>query len=181
MSGEIAQSSLALMLFLSVLFGFVAALAYDVFRIRRIAINIPILPHFEDFLFMIACAAVMSVIFFAQSSGRVRAFAFFGALGGFYIYRKTLGRLVMGAADKIIRLVKYLFGKIVMPPIRLVRRILKRLGRMLEKFFRALMLKIRKKKTDRLLCEFVNEASYGFGDKKYKRKPRKRGKKREKK
>lgn len=156
-------------LVLSVCLGFVSAFWYDAFRIRRKAINIPILPHLEDFLFMLAFGAAMAVIFFVKSSGRVRAFAFAGALGGFYLYRKTLGRIVMAASDKIINLVKLIIKKIILPPLRALKRavtaVLTRLKNTLSAIYRIIDLTLRRNRTKRYIRAFAEAALDGFGDK----------------
>ncbi len=169
MSGEIAQSSLALLAVLSIAFGFAAAMVYDIFRIRRIAINIPILWHFEDFFFMVLCGVSFSVIFYAQSSGRVRGFAFALAIGGFYIYRKTLGRLVMAMSEKIIQLVKYIFKKVVLPPVNFVKCLLLRLftlvKKLVSKICMRILLRSQRRKTKKQIRLFVEAAQDGFVEK----------------
>ena len=174
MSGELSQSSLALMLLLSVALGFVGALVYDVFRIRRRAIKIPILPHFEDFLFMLAFGAVMTVILYIQNSGRLRWFNFAGALGGLYLYRKTLGRPIMAAADKIISFVRFLVRKFVLPPIRAVKNTVKRAA---SKVYTTVWLCIRRKSTKRYVRAFTESALCAFGDGSVKIKENKRKRK----
>lgn len=169
MSGEIAQSSLALLAVLSAAFGFVAAMLYDVFRIRRIAINIPILWHFEDFFYMVACGVSLSVLFYAQSNGKVRGFAFALAICGFYIYRKTLGRLVMAMSERIIRFVKYILKKVVLPPINFVKKLLLRVLGFVKRIFVAIFKKVtlsyRRRKTQKQIKTFVEAAEHGFSEK----------------
>ncbi|MBQ1226440.1 MAG: spore cortex biosynthesis protein YabQ, partial [Clostridia bacterium] len=118
MIGELSHLALAQLLFLSIAFGFFAGALYDIFRIRRIALKIPILWHFEDFFFMVFCGVTYAVLFYALNSGRVRGFAFVGGIVGLYIYRKTLGRLVMALSERIISFVKYILRKIILPPIK---------------------------------------------------------------
>ena len=65
MSGELSHILLAQLLFLSTLFGFLAGALYDVFRVRRIAVKIPLLWHFEDFFFMIFCVFWLILIYFS--------------------------------------------------------------------------------------------------------------------
>ncbi len=169
MSGEISQSSLAVLLLLSVVFGFVAALLYDALRIRRIAINVPILWHFEDFFFMLGCGVVFSILFYVQSSGKVRAFAFAGGLGGFYIYRKTLGRLVMAASERIINFVKYIIHRVVLPPVNFVIKLLRRAAETVKRTLFAVLGKItlraEKRRTAKQIKAFTEAALFGFGEK----------------
>ncbi len=169
MSGEISQSSLAVLFLLSIAFGFAAALMYDALRIRRIAVNVPILWHFEDFFFMLGCGVIFSILFYAQSSGKVRGFAFAGALGGFYIYRKTLGRLVMAASERIIRFVKYIIRKFVLPPINFVIKLLKKgfdfIKKRISSVLRRLLLISEKRRTAKQIKAFTEAAEQGFGEK----------------
>ncbi len=170
MIGELSQSSLGVMLLLSVGLGFVSALLYDALRIRRKAINIPILPHFEDFLFMTAFGAALAIIFFLQNSGRFRAFAPMGALGGFYIYRKTLGRLVMAASDRIINFIRLLIKKILLPPIMAIK------GAFSSLFYK-IDLAYRRRATKKYIRAFAESAEDGFGDRLPKIKENKRKRK----
>ena len=166
MIGELSHTALAQLLFLSVVFGFVAGALYDIFRIRRIAIKIPIIWHFEDFFFMVFCGVVYAVLFYALNSGRVRGFAFAGGISGFYIYRKTLGRLVISLSEKIIGAVKYILRKIILPPIKFVTLAVKRalgaLFHVISLLFGRIYLKIARIKTKKHLKAFAKSASYGF-------------------
>lgn len=166
MIGELSHIALAQLLFLSVVLGFLAGALYDVFRIRRIAIKIPILWHFEDFFFMVLCGVVYAVLFYALNSGRVRGFAFAGGIVGFYVYRKTLGRLVMALSERIINAVKYIFRRIILPPIKFVIGLVKRafgaLFHVISLLFGSIYLKIARNKTKKHLRAFAKSASYGF-------------------
>ncbi len=166
MSGELSHVALAQLLLLSLLFGFAAGALYDVFRIRRIAVKIPVLWHFEDFFFMIFCGVVYSLLFYALNSGRVRGFAFAGGIAGFCLYQRTFGRLVMSASEKIINFIKYIFRKIVTPPIKFVIRIVKRVltlaAGLAAMVFGKIYLKIARSKTKKRLKAFAESAFDGF-------------------
>lgn len=166
MIGELSHTVLAQLLFLSVVFGFFAGALYDIFRIRRIALKIPILWHFEDFFFMVFCGVVFAVLFYALNSGRVRGFAFAGGVVGFYIYRKTLGRLVIKMSEKIINAIKYILRKIILPPIKFVtgavKRIFKAILSVISLIFGKIYLKFARMKTKKHLRAFADSASYGF-------------------
>lgn len=162
MSGEIAQEALAQLFVLALVFGFVAGAIYDVFRIRRIAINIPILWHFEDFFFMLACAVCFCVFFFVQSSGKVRGFAFAAAIAGLLIYRYTLGRLVIRCAEKIISFVKRLVRRLLLPPIRFVKRILRAVWKRISGALRRVWLRYARRRSERFLSDFERSVLVGF-------------------
>lgn len=148
------------------LFGFFAGALYDAFRIRRIAVRIPILWHFEDFFFIVLSAVVFAVIFFIWSDGKVRAIAFGGAVLGFVTYRYTLGRLVMAASDRIIRFIKYIVKRILLPPVRFLISLIKKAFGALKGIFVLLWQRITlvfaKKRTKRELKAFSYAASRGF-------------------
>jgi hypothetical protein len=169
-SGEISQISLARLFLLSLVFGFVACAVYDLFRIRRIAIRIPILWHFEDFFFMLACAACFCVLFFVKSSGKVRGFAFGTALVGAGMYRYTLGRLVMRSAERIIALVKRILRRVLLPPVRLLKRIFRAFWTKISDAFGRVALKIKKKRSERLLREIEDSVLVGFSRRRPKKK-----------
>ena len=99
MIGELSHIALAQLLFLSIVFGFFAGALYDIFRIRRIALKIPILWHFEDFFFMVFCGAVYSLLFYALNSGRVRGFAFAGGIVGL-LFGKLIKENIQDALTK---------------------------------------------------------------------------------
>lgn len=166
MSGELSHVLLAQLLFLSFLFGFAAGALYDIFRIRRIAVKIPLIWHFEDFFFMVFCGVVYSILFYALNSGRVRGFAFAGGIAGFCLYQRTLGRLVMSASEKIINFIKYVFRKIVTPPIKFVMRLVKRAltlaAGLVYMIFGRIYLKIAKAKTKKSVKAFEKSALDGF-------------------
>ena len=166
MSGELSHTLLAQLLFLSLIFGFAAGALYDVFRIRRIAVKIPILWHFEDFFFMIFCGVIYSLLFYALNSGRVRGFAFAGGIAGFCVYQRTLGRLVMSGSEKIINFIKYIFRKIVMPPVKffvmIIKRVLLFAVRVIYSIFGKIYLKIARSKTKKRLKAFAENALDGF-------------------
>lgn len=166
MIGELSHIALAQLLFLSVIFGFCAGAIYDIFRIRRIALKIPIIEHFEDFFFMIFCSVVYALLFYALNNGRVRGFAFAGGAVGFYTYRKTLGRLVMSLSEKIINFVRYILRKIILPPIKfvigMIKRVLKWIFAVISMIFGKIHLKFARAKMKKYLKEFAESASYGF-------------------
>ena len=180
MSGEISQSALAALMLTSVALGFAFAALYDLLRIRRIAINIPILRHVEDFLFMTCVGVSFAVAFYAHSSGKVRGFAFAGGLLGMLVYRKTLGRLVMAASERIINFVKRVVRRIVLPPIRFAARLIRRFAAAVVGAVKGVLGRIElacaRRRTKKRFRELALLALGGFEDQKIPKKRTKTGK-----
>ncbi len=166
MSGQLSHVLLAKMLAASCLLGLAAGLFYDVFRIRRIAFKIKWLMHVEDALFMVALSPIFATLFYVFNNGRVRVFAFFGCAFGFWLYRKTAGRLVIFFADKIIAFVKKTVNILVIKPIKFIltlsRRAFDTAVRTLKKLFGRIYIKCARKKTDKCLENIAESALYGF-------------------
>lgn len=110
---EISMSQQCLFFVCSILLGCAVGLFYDAFRIIRIAVrHSAVTVFFEDLLFCaVTCCALILTIFCANY-GVVRWFSILGCLGGFMLYRETVGRAVVGAAELIIGFIK---GYIIAP------------------------------------------------------------------
>lgn len=118
--------------------GIVFGAVYDVFRIRRIAFARDktrrvikrvdaVIIFLEDVIFSLFIAVTMILICYKLYFGIPRWYSFGGAALGFFIYRITLGRLVIKLADKIIALVIAFFSfikmKMIRPPIEALKRV----------------------------------------------------------
>lgn len=62
-----------------------------------------------DLLCILCIAAGIVALNYGYNSGEFRAFTMIGTVGGFFLYRLTLGRLVMMMAEPLALLLKYLF------------------------------------------------------------------------
>jgi len=94
------QTSLALWAFVAGLF---LCAVYDVFRVLRLRRKVNGLVLFlADFAFCLVCTAVMLVLFFNLSFGKVRVYAFVFAVLGFFLWRKTVGLLFVTLVGKVI-------------------------------------------------------------------------------
>ncbi len=121
---NVSQERLLYILFISLVLGVFLGVVYDFFRIRRVSYSVGkksnnirervevAIIAFEDILYSLICSIVVCIFIFYTNSGKFRALALFGALAGFYIYYKTVGRLVIACSEKIIRFVKYILRKI---------------------------------------------------------------------
>lgn len=100
-------------LIVSFVFGIFFGLIYDVFRIRRIAFRRSrrlkrlrtadaVIIFFEDLIFCVFVGIVMILISYKLYFGIPRWYSFFAAVMGVVLWRKTFGKLIMSASDKII-------------------------------------------------------------------------------
>lgn len=101
----------------SLALGIISGAVYDIFRIRRAAFRIPgtrflrggkgradtVLTFFEDILFSLFCTSVFILIAYRLSFGLPRWYSAAAYAGGFFLYRETVGVLVMRSAEAIIR------------------------------------------------------------------------------
>lgn len=137
---NVSQKAIAIILLYSAAIGVFLGVVYDFFRIRRKAYDLRkkrtggkisgleyIRVFFEDILFSLIASVVFVIFIFHMNSGRVRGIAFLGALFGFFVYRATLGRLVMFLSEAIIKLICRIFGWIFGHVFRPLFGILKKL------------------------------------------------------
>lgn len=74
------------------------------FRVNDFAVGI--VSFFEDLLFFIVSAFIMTVFIFHANNGSVRGFALIGALFGFIIYLFSIGRLTLFSGELIVFLIR---------------------------------------------------------------------------
>ncbi len=104
---EISLTQQCMFFVCSVLLGAVIGVIYDAFRILRIAVrHNGAAVFFEDILFCAVTTCMLILMIFCANYGIVRWFSVFGCAGGFLVYRETVGRLVIGAAQLIISFIK---------------------------------------------------------------------------
>lgn len=122
----------------SLAFGILSGAVYDIFRIRRVAFRIPqtghfhnvsgradtVITFFEDVLFSLLCTVVFILIAYRLSFGLPRWYSAVAYAGGFFLYRETVGVLVIRSAEVIIgavcRVVRFIYRVAVMPLLRLI-------------------------------------------------------------
>lgn len=86
-------------------------LFYDLFRILRIALpHRPVAVAAEDVFFWTASAFFTFLFFFCTDGGRIRIFLLIGQALGFTLWYFTLGILVIGAAKRIIAVIRWIFS-----------------------------------------------------------------------
>lgn len=141
---EISQIAIARLYFLAIIVGIGLGLLYDTFRISRVFLGArysrwgenlqdrihlpflsPIKKHkrnpflatvifFEDFLFGILCGVAMILFFYMANNGSFRFPAIICTVGGFFLYRATLGKLVMMCSELIAFAIGVLIRYIVL-------------------------------------------------------------------
>ncbi len=123
--------------------GVIAGGVYDILRIRRIAFapanrrygkrteNLPLHTYFSergrqktrigetvliafgDFLFLFCLGCAVSILVFYENDGIFRWYALLPCIGGFFLYRNTVGKAVMRCADAIIAKIRQLLHFLV--------------------------------------------------------------------
>ncbi len=146
------QSSFFLLILWSFIIGFLLGAVYDIFRIRRIAFlpkqenetkaepadkqkragNVKgkidcLLIFLEDIFFFTFAAVLMVLLMYKLNGGRVRIFTLIPLVLGFFVYRITVGKLVIRCAEIIIgfiyKLVRRIISVTVTPVIRLIKKL----------------------------------------------------------
>ena len=96
---------------------------YDLFRILRLAF-----PHrdwmvfLEDVCFFVLAGMITWSYLLENCRGELRAFVFAAELIGAVLWFVSCGKIVLSAAEKIIRLVRFLLRNLVFRPIKLICR-----------------------------------------------------------
>ncbi len=144
----IAREAFLPLLLLSLVAGLFFGAIYDLFRIRRVAFRLPreeesstnglrrlfrrnlartdtLLCFAEDLLFCLFGTVVLILMNFKLYYGVPRWYAFGATVLGFWIYRITLGRLVIRSAETVIGWIGAFAGfirnRIVMPALRQIK------------------------------------------------------------
>ena len=128
-------------LIVSFVFGIFFGLIYDVFRIRRIAFRRSrrlkrlrtadaVIIFFEDLIFCVFVGIVMILISYKLYFGIPRWYSYASCALGFYLWQKTVGRLIMKLSDKIIDLLSRAFSfvkrKLLGPAFEKVKKLTKK-------------------------------------------------------
>lgn len=124
------QRALALLFVYATAVGFCLGGVYDALRILRLLCGYPtgqgrrsvlsaVCLFAEDVLFMLIAAVALILLCYYGNDGQIRAPAVIGVVCGFFVYRQTVGRLVMAVAERLTRLIRkvlaYILHLLVMP------------------------------------------------------------------
>jgi len=98
----------------SVVGGIIAALLYDLFRIKRKTIKTGIIAtYIEDFIYWVLVSIIMFLLLYFSNDGEIRGFIFLGALLGVVLYVLLLSRIVTGLILFIIKIIKKVIKLII--------------------------------------------------------------------
>ena len=166
---SISQAELAQLFLYALFLGVGLGAVYDVLRITRIFLGVhysrrmmkklrnisfPLLPKrkekhesrllglvifLQDFFFCVLCGVSLVLLFYEVNSGKFRLSAAFCVGGGFFVYRYTLGRLVMLFSEAIAMVIevilRYILFFLLLPwkyAFRFLARIMGRMTRYLK-------------------------------------------------
>jgi len=142
------------LLLLSFLAGGLLAAVYDLLRIRRVAFRLPtgradgvegkggggffgalrrnlkrtdtLLCFFEDIAFCLFGTVVLILMDFKLHYGIPRWYSYAAVVGGFALWRVTLGRLIMSCSEAIVRfllrMARWIKRRLLLPALRLLKR-----------------------------------------------------------
>lgn len=109
----------------ALLCGMVIAVIYDILRIYRNVIpHLNILIGIEDFIFWNLAGIYVFAVMFGKNDGVVRGFFFVGTIIGAYIYKKSVGELLVKYSSKGIN---FIINIILKKPINKVIMIIRKL------------------------------------------------------
>ncbi len=104
--------------------GIIIGILFDIFRILRKSFKTKdIVTYIEDILFWILTGIIILFSMYRFSNGELRFFMIIGILMGTLIYMITFSKYIIKISVFIINLIK----KIIVYPIKVVKRILKKI------------------------------------------------------
>ena len=129
---------------LSLGFGFLLGIFYDVFRTLRLIISRSAgFTVFMDILYFVACTFLVFFFNLVVDEGKIRLYVLFGDLMGWLIYYFSFGEISVRLSNRIILSVRKLFYAVSKPFLRLGYR-LKRKNKKYVSFFKKIIKKFNK-------------------------------------
>ncbi len=110
----------------------------------------------EDVLFCLIAAVTEILLFYHLNGGVIRIYGLLLSALGFFLYRMSLGRLVIGMAKKIIRLGRqliYIVFMVFLTPLILMTRLGKKVYICIHKKHTKRKKRKKKEKTEERECE----------------------------
>ena len=142
---EISREAFLPFLVFSFLSGVVLGALYDVLRIRRMATRRAgkhrldlVLTFFEDVIFCLLATVTMILVTYKLYYGIPRWYAYAAFALGFFLWQKTVGRLIMKLSDKIIDLIARALSFV---KIKLVKPVWSRVKKLTKKTIAKFRLK----------------------------------------
>jgi len=121
----------------------------------------------EDLLFFIVVGASEILFFLGENDGEIRIYCIVFTIFGFFLYIKTLGRIVIYFSAKIIFFVRcllYWLIYIIIVPVRYILAVFFKLWRAIYAVtIGKIVASLRKKRYEKLKNDFLNVAFSGFG------------------
>lgn len=140
---SLAQQTGAFLLSLG--FGFIMGIFYDLFRLIRISLSKGKIAYLIfDLLYCFFLGICSYLFFLTVNEGDVRGFLIAGEAIGFVIYYFSLGVVVFSFGERIIELFKRFFSKLLKIIITPFYRLFKLIGRFFSKIFQKAGLKGKK-------------------------------------
>lgn len=158
--------------------GFALGVLYDVFRLIRMTVYMPLelmreldkqKKHSDffvntvvficDILYLLISAVICAIFIFHVNDGRIRGIALFGSLIGFILYYNTIGRLVTLIARGIIKSVymtlRFIRHRLIVPVIRFAAGALLKLWKLICLAFNIISSRMRANR-------YIRKAGHGF-------------------
>lgn len=142
---EISREAFLPFLVCAFIIGIMLGAIYDVFRIRRKAARKAgkrrldfVLTLFEDVVFCLFATVCMILATYKLYFGIPRWYAYVSCALGFFLWQKTVGRLIMKLSDKIIDLIARAFSFVKR---KAVNSILSRVKKLTKKIIAKFRLK----------------------------------------
>lgn len=98
---------------LSLGFGFIMGIFYDLFRIVRISISkSKIATVISDILYCIFLGFSLMLFCLTVNEGEIRLYLLLGSLAGFFVYYFSLGVIIFSFSEKLIALIKKIISSV---------------------------------------------------------------------
>ena len=127
-------------LLLSVGFGSLLGLVYDLFRLIRLAVGRKKAVFLQDLLYFVVAAFLTVLFLLAVNRGSLRLFILLAMAAGFFSYYVTLSRVLLPLGGLLLRLLRRFFllpARIISAPVRLALRFFailrQKVGKMVKK------------------------------------------------
>ncbi len=107
-------SSQTALFFLSIGFGFLLGLIYDVFRVfRLVAGNVKGMVFATDFMYLAACGVLSFFFLLVTDEGRVRIYTVSGEILGFMVYYFSFGTVAVRVTNAVAGIFRRIFSAIL--------------------------------------------------------------------
>ena len=117
-------SSQTMLFFLSLGFGFLLGVLYDVFRIvRKLAPKAKYFVFVIDFLYFMVCGILAFFFLLAVDEGRLRFYTLSGEILGWIIYYFSFGAISLKVTNSVAGFLRLMFAVLISPVKFFLRKI----------------------------------------------------------